>query len=160
MRRIIILIILLVSIKTTYCQSLYPEVFSCFGGYAKNENVDLTWTAGEPFYETATNNNNTLTQGFNQSAYISSLTGLNNLAEYKISCFPNPTSDFVNIRLKSEKISSLFLQIVDLQGKVLFSKKAGSSEEKLDFSSFAKGEYLLTISENKEIIKFFKIQKK
>jgi len=160
MRRIIILIILLVSIKAVYSQSLYPEVISCFGGFAKNENVQLTWTAGEPFYETVTNNNNSLTQGFNQSSYISSLTGLNAIAGSKISCFPNITSDFVNVSMKSEILSGLYLQISDLQGKILFSKKAITNEERINLSKFSQGEYLLTITDNKQIIKSFKIQRK
>jgi len=159
MKKTVLIILASILIKASYSQTLFPYVYSSFGGFASNATVQLTWTAGEPFYETVTNSNNTLTQGFNQTVIVSQLSDINENDTYKIACFPNPTTSFVKVILQSENFTNLNLQVIDLQGKVLFSQKTVDNYTQIDFSKFANGVYLLNIFDKNQKIKSFKIQK-
>lgn len=160
MKRLTFFLLLFVSVNMVYGQTLFPEVFSCFGGYAQNSTVQLTWTAGEPLYTTVQNNSNILTQGFNQSVYVTTVsTGIKDVPGYSIFVYPNPTSHILNISLQSEKSKLLTLQLLDIQGNSLIIQKTAADLEQLNISQFANGVYLLNICDNKQIIKTFKIQK-
>ena len=160
MRLLSIFLLLFISAQVTRGQTLFPEVYSCFGGDAKNASVQLTWTAGEPLYTTVQNTNNVLTQGFNQTVYVSAvLMGLPEVDGYNISAYPNPTRGILNLRLQTENQQALDLQITDMFGRTLLSTKSTSDLEQLDISQFSVGLYLLRISNGKQIVKIFKIEK-
>lgn len=141
-------------------QTLSPEVYSCFGGTADDATVQLTWTAGEPIYTTVQNSSNILTQGFNQSLYVTSVpTGIEEVSQNSIMAYPNPTTSIVNVALKMEKQRSFDMQLFDLSGKKLLALRSSSDLEQIDVSQFATGVYLLKISDSKQIVKTFKIEK-
>lgn len=58
--------------------------------------------------------------------------------------FPNPSNDFWLISSPDNSIESL--QIVDLNGKIVFHELTGSSEIKINASSFEKGIYIAKIN--------------
>jgi len=141
-------------------QTLYPEVMSTFGGDAQTTAVQLTWTAGEPFYTTVASNETILTQGFNQTlVVIEVVTIAPQFEEYQLAVYPNPTPNILNISMKAGLKNALILQIFDLQGRLLHTQKAQQNMERVDFSKFTNGVYLLKISDNQQVIKTFKIQK-
>lgn len=68
--------------------------------------------------------------------------------------FPNPSSSVLNITISNYKMSaSAFIEVYDLQGRIVEAFPALSSENKLDVSGFAKGQYILNLlDKNKKII--------
>lgn len=79
-------------------------------------------------------------------------TNINN--DYKISIYPNPSSEFVNLRSTSviEKV-----QLTDFSGKLLYSAEVDSPEHKINIESISSGVYILQITD-KEGIQIKKIQ--
>jgi len=160
MKKITIFLVAFLCIWRLNAQVLYPDVMSCFGGSAQNATVQLTWTSGEPLYETVSNNSGILTQGFNQVLYITTdIFDLSTETGYILKAYPNPTQNIVNISMISDKSTKLNLKVLDLQGKTIFTLKTENNLEQIDFSNFSSGIYFLNISDNKQIIKTFKIIK-
>lgn len=71
---------------------------------------------------------------------------LTNLA--KVNVYPNPTSDIWNIELNETLVSSL--ELIDLQGKRMYSNYSIQSNQSIDASSFPNGIYFLRITSNSE----------
>ena len=65
-----------------------------------------------------------------------------------ITTYPNPTKDFVNIKLNSEFISIIDYSIYDVQGKFLKKELINPSifSSKIDVSTLQKGNYILKIN--------------
>ena len=139
MKKITIFLIAFLCVWKLEAQMLYPEVMSCFGGDAKNANVQLTFTAGEPLYQTVSNNAGILTQGFNQVVYVLSVTSVEEVGGYEFKAYPNPSSSIVNIEIATENKSKLDLKIIDIQGKLIFANKNINNLEQIDISSFTSG---------------------
>lgn len=159
MKKITFFLIAFLCVWKLNAQVLYPEVMSCFGGTAQNSTVQLTWTAGEPLYETVSNNSGILTQGFNQVVYITTFTEIKEVSGFTINAYPNPVQSIVNISLIAEKHTKFNLKVVDLQGNTIYNIKTANDFEQIDVSNFTAGVYFLNISDNKQIIKTFKIIK-
>ena len=63
--------------------------------------------------------------------------------EVKLIIYPNPTSNQLNLQLKSPNQSISSIQIFDIQGKEVLNKQSNSAEIKLDVSSLSSGVYLI-----------------
>lgn len=74
--------------------------------------------------------------------------GIENMNNQNLELFPNPSSDFMNIKFE-EKIQSI--DLYNMTGELLNSRVVDSKECKLDVSKYKKGIYLLMIN-TKEII--------
>jgi hypothetical protein len=160
MKRSIFILLFFVSVKMVSSQTLFPEVFSCFGGYGENSTVQLTWTVGEPLFTTVENSSNILTQGFNQTLIVEEITSdVNEIPGCTFKIFPNPTSDKLNVSIKMEEQKDLMLLLFDINGKTVFTGKYSNTVQQIDVSGFAAGVYLLKIIDGKNAIKLFKIQK-
>lgn len=68
----------------------------------------------------------------------------NNLESKNLFVFPVPAKeDYITITFQ-DKILSL-VEIVDMQGRILFQKVINSAAYKLDLSAFSKGTYLIKV---------------
>lgn len=68
------------------------------------------------------------------------------------SIFPNPVSDILNIRRKDN--SKVFVEMIDIYGRVLFQKTYSDSFIKIELSKYPKGQYILKmISDTKSDIR-------
>jgi O-glycosyl hydrolase len=76
-------------------------------------------------------------------------TGIETLGEDAVSVYPNPASDFVKIKLGDTNAN--YLRISDENGKVISAREInGSKECDIDISGFAKGVYVVLVSNEKE----------
>ena len=90
--------------------------------------------------------------------YVYIRTGIDNVESLiQIELFPNPTQDFVEIRIVD--ISSYSIELIDMNGKLLNSGKTFNSNLKLDISQIKKGVYVILIKENNQIIGYKKLIK-
>ncbi len=73
--------------------------------------------------------------------------------------YPNPTSGLVNIDL-SMTLSNAKIQLVDLQGKILFANTEFNGQNLIiDLNNFSNGMYLLQIEQNSQISQFKLVKK-
>lgn len=135
------------------------KLLSSAGETFKNSNYQLDWSIGELLTETYSGNLNMLTQGFHQGKYI--ITGVNLIEDLQleITAFPNPVTDFVLIKIGSEKVENFRFIISDIDGKILQTGKFDENQKQINLAGKSVGTYLLAILSNKAIVKTFKIVK-
>lgn len=77
-----------------------------------------------------------------------------------ISMFPNPTNDFVNFKLESEKATNLKLEIISLDGKKIRTEPLSNFETyQLDISTLNSGIYITNFYSNNVLIASKKLVK-
>ena len=135
------------------------QVISTAGDYNSGTSNSLSWTLGEGVIETFTGTNVILTQGFQQSKLT-----INAIKEVpgnslEISAYPNPTADFVTLKITTESVKNFKYMLYDLYGKLLAEQKLVNSETKIPFNNLASGTYLLKLINNNQDLKVFKIVK-
>lgn len=58
--------------------------------------------------------------------------------------YPNPTTNFVNI--KNNNLEDLFIEVYNNYGQIIFTKNVQSNNERFDFTNLPKGLYFLKIT--------------
>jgi hypothetical protein len=80
------------------------------------------------------------------------VTGLSNNPTVELGVFPNPASDQLSWKVKSNEASSMNVSLIDMNGKVVFNKtisgKIASYQDTLSLASFANGVYTLELKTN------------
>ena len=78
--------------------------------------------------------------------------GNNDLSDFMI--WPNPAKELINYQFASATEQACFIQLVDLQGRVVYSQNilGGSAtiQGKINTSSYSKGVYLLSLSQGNQ----------
>jgi len=131
------------------------------GGNASGAGGTSSYTVGQIGYTTNTGTNGSVVQGVQQPFEISIVDGVQEAKEIDLSCmlFPNPTSDFVNLKLNSFKVENISYQIFDFNGKLLDLKKVVSSETSIEMKKYADAVYFLKVFQGDKELKTFKIVK-
>jgi hypothetical protein len=134
------------------------EVISSQGESYKNGSTQIDFTIGETVIETISDGNNTLTQGLHQTQLL--ITSLEDLdINFLVDIFPNPTSEFLNLRI--EEYEALSFQLFDVTGKLLNQALITAKETSVNVSEYPKGTYLLTLThQESKKIKTYKVIKK
>lgn len=65
--------------------------------------------------------------------------------------FPNPTNGLVTVRFTAEPNSRPMVALYDTKGRKLLSREISSDETQLDLSGWAKGLYLLRVTDGKNV---------
>ena len=163
MKRVLKLLLALIMLSVqAYGQSgKQLQVVSTGGNYSKNATGSISWTLGEPAIQTLRNNNNILTQGFQQTRW--EITGINELGirneALEIQIYPNPTSDFVNLKFINKTMERLKAEIYDMEGRKLYSRDITTNDNRIDVSCFESNTLLLNLYSENRKIKTYKIQK-
>lgn len=142
-------------------QSASPEVIASSGNHFSSPNAQISWTLGESVIATQSSPNAVLTQGFHQTNLVITALGEDPLNSLKISVFPNPTLDLVNIKREDSK-GGLSIKLLSIEGKSLAEKKIsqGTNETSLNLTELPAGVYFLRISgSNHSSQKTFKVEK-
>jgi len=80
----------------------------------------------------------------------------------KFSIYPNPVNELLNVQYKWSNAENILIQIIDIQGKMLYQQKlidhTGTNQISISVGNFPKGLYLFRLinGEESEIKKFIK----
>lgn len=77
------------------------------------------------------------------TSIVTSIAGIADIAEEKVEMYPNPTQDILTLDFGSQEFEAI--QIVALDGKVVFNSKINSSMQKFDVSHMPSGTYLVNL---------------
>jgi hypothetical protein len=136
------------------------ESINASGGVATGSGGSVSYSVGQLTYNTYTGSNGTITQGVQQSFEISETLSVDNTAILlEASIFPNPTTDYLNLRLKDTNVSELSFQIIDITGKLITTKKLVTSNTIIQMDYLPATTYFMTVFRNQKTIKTFKIIK-
>jgi len=130
------------------------------GNYHENANGSISWGLGETVIQTLVNENAIITQGFQQTRLT--ITSVNEMPDltFAISAYPNPTHNFVNLKVERENIEGIKYDVYDLNGRTVLKGLMQSNPAQINFSDLRPGVYIIRLSENNKELKTFKVVKK
>ncbi len=136
------------------------ETVTTSGGDATGTGGTASYTVGQVVYTTNTGTNGSVAQGVQQPYEIATTVGINETAiNLEMNVYPNPTNNYLQLKVDSEKLENLNFQLIDLQGKVIENKKVSSTTTSINVESLPKAIYFLSVVKNNQIVKTFKIIK-
>ena len=145
----------LISLLTTFTATS-QEVVSTQGDSYSNGSGSIDFTIGEVVINTGTDGTNNITQGFHQTMW--NYLGLEDHApSYDVSLYPNPTSDYLNI--KTSDFKDVSYSLYDAQGKLVLHNQLSSELTPIQVSHLSPGSYSVTLESQNQPLKTFKLIK-
>lgn len=137
------------------------EIISSTNGDSSGSGGSSSYTIGQVFFNTIESDNGSLVEGVQQPFEFQTLSTPALLTvQLTAVTYPNPTTDFVLLKILDTALENLQYTLFDLNGKTIVSKKINSFSTKITMKNFAIGMYLLKITKNNQPLKTFKIIKK
>lgn len=135
------------------------QVISTTGDYLQKASGSISFTIGEPVTDTYVQGNKALTQGVQQPKLIVTSMGETVEVGFKITAFPNPVTNYLNLEIGTEKLEGFRFIVIDLGGKLVYQKAITDINTEISFENLAIGTYILKIFMETKEIKTFKIVK-
>lgn len=134
------------------------------GGDFSGSGGRVSFSVGQVFYTTITGGISSIAQGVQQAYEISVMTGISGTQpiSLQISVYPNPTFDYINLKIDSlspGNYASIRYQLVGIDGKILINEKIYENELKIGMRAYVSGIYFLRITNKNREVQTFKIIK-
>ncbi len=130
------------------------------GGNTSGIGGSSSYSIGQILYSTNTDTNGSEAQGVQQPYEFSIITGINKTdINLELFVYPNPTTNFLKLKVENQQFESLSFQLFDVQGKLVENNKLTSNTTTINLEALPKSTYFLYIIENNQLIKTFKIIK-
>jgi hypothetical protein len=129
------------------------------GGEATGSGGTVSYSIGQVFYSIASSTEGSMNAGVQQSYVIStSMDETSNEIQLSLLAFPNPTRDYLNLKIEGERIPGLLYRILDMSGQEIDAGQALNGTV-INVQDFASSTYFLQIIDSKKTIKSFRIIK-
>lgn len=131
------------------------------GGNASGSGGSASYSVGQAVYTSNTETGGTVAQGVQQpyeiwvETDIEEAKGINLL----VMAYPNPTTDYLTLRIDEFDISDLSYQLYDMQGKLLRDEKITGNQTRIVMSNLVPATYSVKVVQGNKEIKTFKIVK-
>ena len=137
------------------------ETMSTSGGNALGLGGSSSFTIGQVFYTSNNSSAGFVSQGVQQAFEIQTLSNPNLLTvQLKAVTYPNPTADYVVLKITDTALENLQYTLFDVNGKTIVSNKITTSSAEITMKNYSIGLYLLKLTKKNQPIKTFKIIKK
>jgi hypothetical protein len=157
-KKVFVSLILLSGLVQTGLQA--QDATTATGGNAKGTGGTVSYSVGQTVYTTNSGTSGTVAQGVQQPYEISVISGINDGAiTLDCTAYPNPTTDYLRLKIADNTTINLTYQIYDINGKLLLNKIVEGSETTISMQGLVPGSYFLKVTDNKQEIKTFKIIK-
>ncbi len=156
-KKLITVIILIFGLSCLQAQ----ETVSAAGGEASDSGGSVSYTVGQVVYNTNTGTNGSLAEGVQQPFEISVVTGIPGAEgiNLSISAYPNPTTDYLTLKIDGNVQTQYIASLYDITGKLLKAKNITANKTEINTNDLPAGTYFLKVTDNKKEIKSFKIIK-
>jgi hypothetical protein len=135
------------------------QVLSATGGDASGSGGSVAYSVGQIVYTTSTGTSGSVAQGVEQAYEISSVGIKETALNISLSVFPNPTSDFLTLKVQDYNNEALSYNLLDEQGKLVLNEQITNQETQIAMSTLARGSYFINIVQANKKIQTFKIIK-
>ena len=137
------------------------ESINATGGDASGSGGSASYSVGQVVYQTQTGTNGSVTEGVQQPYEILIVTGIEEAEGIylSVSAYPNPTTDYLQLKVESEKLKDLSYQLYDMNGKLLQSEKITGNQTSIVMSNLVSATYFLKVISGSKSVKEFKIIK-
>lgn len=137
------------------------EATNASGGSATGSGGAVQYSVGQLVYQVIDGSSGSITQGVQQPVIVEVISGIEeNGIELGLSAFPNPTIDFLTLKVENPKLSNLSYELNDSFGKTISTSPIVNTETRLEMKSLAQAMYFVRIFDNEKTVKIFKIIKK
>ena len=138
-----------------FAQDIERQVISSGGGTLENNEISLSVTLGEPFFQTQIGSEVILSQGMEQQIDLFTLSVIE-IRDMDIKLYPNPTSSSLQVQ-SDQYITEM--EIVDGFGKIIRTIPVNGHEKTVDVWELTAGIYFIQIKQENtsSITKFIKI---
>lgn len=152
----VILKFLIFSLTTLKAQ----QATTSSGGNSFGIGGTIAYSVGQIVYSTYNGSNGSVAQGTQQPYEISTISGIeDDHISLNIEAYPNPTSDFIILKIEDERFQDLSYQIIDINGKLIENKKIVSTTENIPMENLKNATYFLKVTNINQEVKTFKIIK-
>ena len=129
------------------------------GNEAGGSGGTQSYSVGQVVYTSFNGSGGSVAQGLQQTYLITVSIGeaLTSIS-LEVLPYPNPTTDYLYLKMDADLPPNLRYQLFDANGKRLGSG-AASPNSQIEMQTFAKGVYHLNIQDDQQILKSFKIIK-
>jgi hypothetical protein len=145
----------LVTIQTLNAQ----ENFTSAGNESNGSNGSVNYSIGQTFYTTDIGSTGSINKGLQQPYIISSTEIDESLFDIELNIYPNPTTNYLELNIEDQELNHLTYQLIDLNGKVIESKKVVKNNTKILMENLPKSTYFLKVQNEKNKVKTFQIIK-
>ena len=132
------------------------------GGEATGSGGSASYSVGQVVYTTNTGTSGTVASGVQQPFEISVVSGIKDAKDISLICsvYPNPTTDFLSLKVEDYTFDNLRYHLYDIQGKLMESKIVTADQTSIEMDKFTPATYLLKVIHNNVEIKTFRIIKR
>ena len=157
MKRLNLTLIFLCALQLSYAQETIPSA----GGNATGTGGTSSYTVGQLVYTTNTSTSGSVSQGVQQAFEFQSLSNPVLLTvQLTAVTYPNPTTDFIVLKITDTALENLQYTLFDLNGKTIASKPIRTSSTEIAMKNLSVGMYLLKLTKKNKPLKTFKVIKK
>lgn len=151
------IILFVLSCSVSFAQS----AVTVSGGEANGNSGSVSYSIGQTFYSANVGSNGQVSEGVQQPYEIYDVTEVQSVISgaISLSAFPNPTSDFLTLRIDGEYIDGLSCAMFDISGKEIMQQRITSSETSLDVQQLPSATYFVQVTKGKDEVKTFKVVK-
>lgn len=157
-KQLLLSTLLFVILRVTGVQA--QESIHTSGGNVSGSGGSVSYTIGQLVYSTHGTENASLTEGVQQPYEVTVLTAIDEAEEITLTAFPNPSTDFLQIKVEGENFTDLNYMLFDMQGKLLQSGEITDNQARIAMYDLLATIYFVKILRNNNEIKTFKIIKK
>lgn len=153
----ILLILCFLSINS-FAQQAVPVS----GGSLIGSGGNVVFTVGQMNYGSITDKNNTsVVKGIQQPVETDQKTNVDPSFNMAIKCSvsPNPTSDFLFLKIDDTKFKDYSYELIDVNGKLIFINSIFDNVTQIDLRELISANYLIKITHQNKLITTFKIFK-
>ena len=131
------------------------------GGQATGVSGSSSYSVGQLVYTINSGSSGTVTQGVQQSIELFTLSNPE-LTTVNLTAvtYPNPTSDYITLKISDSALDNLSYKLIDVNGKVIANGSITNADTQISMQSLALGMYILKVNQNNQELKTFKIIKK
>ena len=135
------------------------QVLSASGGDATGSGGSVAYSVGQIVYTTHTGTTGSVAQGVEQAYEIYSVGIKETALNISLSIFPNPTSDYLTLKVQDYNNEALSYHLIDEQGKLVLCEQITNQDTQVAMSTLARGFYFINIVQTNKKIQTFKIIK-
>jgi hypothetical protein len=137
------------------------EAIPVSAGEASGSGGSVSYTVGQVFYTTNTAATGTVSQGVQHPFDFQTLSNPE-LTTVNLSAltYPNPTSDYVTLKISDSALDGLSYTLFDITGKAISNGTITNGDTQISMQQFAIGIYILKVNRHNQGLKTFKIIKK
>ena len=135
------------------------QVLSATGGDASGSGGTVAYSVGQIAYTTSTGTTGSVAQGVEQAYEIYSVGIKETTLNISLSVFPNPTSDFLTLKVQDYNNEALSYNLLDEQGKLVLNEQIITQDTQVAMSTLARGAYFINVLQANKKIQTFKIIK-